>query len=107
MAGRVCRTCGLSYGNSPDFDPCPICGVATEYSASAIPDADIEVAVAAALHVSASQRRILMHRRRTFVRLGFAGAMLDMLAESDVDLHQAQQLREQGCPLDLVAQILI
>ena len=107
MAARVCRSCHLSWENSPDYNPCPICGSETEYTAYADPDKDIEVAVAEATHLTSSQRRILLHRRKTFVRLGFAGAVLEVLVESQVDLHEAQALIEKGCPLDLAAHILI
>jgi len=106
MAARVCGVCRLRLPNRTDMNPCPVCGAETGYDQLADPDPEIEVEVRAALHVSASRRGLLMHRRRRFVRLGFSGAMLDMLAESSVDLHEAEDLVGRGCPLDLVPRIL-
>lgn len=107
MACRVCRTCNLSHENSTDCNPCPICGSETIYVADGKPDEDIVVAVKAALHLSPSQRGVIMWRRRRLVAMGFTGAMLEVLTESDVDLHKAQSMLDNGCSHDLLRHILL
>lgn len=107
MPARACRSCGLSFGNSPEFNPCPVCGSETVYDKDAEPDADIEVAVKAALHVPPGRRSLLMWRRRQFVSLGFAGAILDLLVESPVDAHELRLLVARGCPSETAAEILL
>jgi hypothetical protein len=107
VACRVCRACKLSYANSPDFNPCPICDMETIYVADGMPDTDIDVAVREALHVPAGQRKVLMWRRRELVDLGFSGAILEVLVESPVDLHELASLMARGCPSGLAVEILL
>lgn len=109
MARRVCKPCDLSLPNSQDYKFCPVCNHETTYSKTGEPaeDWELEVEYAQALHVSPAKRRILMWRRRSFVSLGFTGAMLDLLVESPVDPHDADVLIGNGCEQTLAAQILL
>lgn len=109
MARRVCKPCDLSLPNKVDFDPCPVCGGDTVYKQAGSPDPDwaLEVEYAQALHVSPAKRRILMWRRRSFVSLGYKGAMLELLVESPVDPHEADVLIGNGCPRQTAAEILL
>lgn len=109
MARRVCKPCDLSLPNKVEFDPCPVCGGETKYSKTGEPlnDWQLEVEYAQALHVSPAKRRILMWRRREFVTLGYAGAMLELLVESPVDPHDAETLIGNGCDKLVAVEILL
>lgn len=109
MPRRVCKPCDLSLPNRVDYDPCPVCGGETKYLKTGEPDADwqFEVEYAQALHVSPAKRRVLMWRRREFVSLGFAGAMLELLVESPVSPHEVAALIGGGCSVELAADILL
>lgn len=109
MSCRVCHSCNLSLPNKSEWNPCPVCGHETEYKQIGSPDKDWEIAVEVgkAKHVSPAKRRILMWRRRSFVSLGYGGALLDVLVESPVDPHALDDLIKKGAERLVAAQILL
>jgi len=50
--------------------------------------------------------RVRRHRFERFLKIGFAEPDAEFLAESDADLHEAEALKRQGCPLELIERIL-
>lgn len=51
--------------------------------------------------------RVQAWRLLRLSQLGFASPILDLIAESNADLHVTERLLEQGCPLDVAAQIVL
>ena len=50
--------------------------------------------------------RVFRNRYRRFRDLGFTRVEGRLLADSDADLHLAEQLKEAGCPLALIEEIV-
>lgn len=109
MARRVCQVCRLSLPNATDMNPCPVCERETTFVQDGEPDADWKVAVEYALakKVSPKEKKRRDQRTGRLTRLGFAGVELDMLAESDADLHAVEDLIDKGCSTSLAVRIVL
>lgn len=57
--------------------------------------------------VSAEDTRVFHWRIEQFARLGFSEEMAWVLADSGAELSRSRGLVAAGCPLDLVAQIVL
>lgn len=54
---------------------------------------------------TAEVEQVEMWRVDRLVRMGFTGEQVAALLEANVDLHEAEQLVQAGCPHELVVQI--
>lgn len=84
-----------------------MCGKETEYDRLGDPSPEFEVEVAQAKYVGSARRKLLLSRRRYFYRLGYRGAVLEVLVESPVDPHDTEDLLKGGCPPDVAVRILL
>lgn len=57
--------------------------------------------------VSAEDTRVFHWRIDQFTKLGFSEEMAWILADSDAELSRSRALVAAGCPLDLVARIML
>lgn len=55
----------------------------------------------------ADEAKTMSWRLETLLKAGYALAQAELLADSDVDLHQAVELVERGCPPATAARILV
>ena len=58
-------------------------------------------------HVSPEETRVFHWRIEQFQKLGFSEEMGWILADSEADLSRSRALVAAGCPLELVAQIVL
>lgn len=106
MACRRCSTCAINYPMS--VGSCHVCGDTTDYLANVDPGDDWQTdVVLAQAGPSAGERQVQLWRREQLGRLGFGGAVLDVLVEADTDVHRAADLIGAGCPVETAARILI
>lgn len=106
MACRRCSTCGINYPTS--YQSCEACGEKTDWMVGDEPDPDYDEKVRLRLAgPSVTEAGMRDYRHRELSRLGFGGAILDVLADASTDVHLARQLIESGCPLETAARILI
>lgn len=103
---RRCSKCDINYPADSSFSTCQVCEGHT-ISLAGEHDLDHEVRVQAlqAKQLSIEARKMILWRRRNLVRMGFLGAMLDLLTESPVDLHKLEDLIKSGCSPDTAARI--
>jgi hypothetical protein len=57
--------------------------------------------------VNAEDTRVFHWRIDQFMKLGFSEEMAWILADSDAELSRSRVLVAAGCPLDLVARIML
>ncbi len=109
MAARCCQSCDIRYPASPGYERCEACGNETAYRVGEMPQPDWEEKVELLLARAPSLTEATMRdwRRTQLARLGFDGALLDLLAEQHTDIHLAQDLVGRGCPLVTAARILL
>lgn len=107
MACRRCSTCGISYPTS--FNHCEICHEATDWINGHEPDPDWESTVEfhLASHPSVTEQGMRDWRHGELFKLGFRGAMLDLLADAHTDMQLARKLIGGGCSHETAARILI
>jgi hypothetical protein len=106
---RRCGVCNIDYPDDVSFADCPVCDKAT-VSLAGDPDTDYDtkarLLLARETDSNPEKRKQVLWRRRVLVSAGFRGALLDLLADSPVDLHTITSLTDNGCPPELVPKIL-
>lgn len=107
MSCRRCSRCGLHL--PPSFLDCPGCGEKTAWFSNVDPDPDWQqtVELMRAEKDARGDENVAGWRRGRLAELGFAGAMLDLLADSPVDVHRLADLVGRGCPAETAARILL
>jgi hypothetical protein len=105
---RLCGRCDISYPSESSYTNCPVCdSVTTHISGEADPDHEVKSELGIIRRLSPEARKALLWRRKRLVALGYYGAMLDLLADSGVDLHDISDLITGGCTPDLAARIVL
>lgn len=106
---RRCSKCDINYPSDSNYVHCPVCDFATaQLSGVEDEDYDVKMEIMLLRDLSPEERKRILWRRKSLVRLGFLGAMLDLLVGSPVDLHELEDLiKKRGCSPDLAARIVL